>query len=311
MEHRKIQKTGGSTFTISLPNKWVKKQGLHKGSEIGIIELDNNDLVLRSDTAKEPKKIELNITPDMDIGFIIRLLITRYIQGHDTIHIISSEHIHSDIKKRIKDTIHLLIGLELFGDSDKALTFNVLLRQDIQIADTLYQMCDVSISSFNDLEEYMKNRDPDLVTGIIQRDDEVDKFYFLVLRQLSTMTGFVKTGWMTIASSVEGVADHIENIIELYSQIDDKTIKKNKQLMQSYSKLSGLYMDVIDALKSENPAGANEIANKAELFQQNTKKQLNNLLAKKIDPSVVLIYDSFGRIGEHISDIGEAIVNLS
>lgn len=41
-EKRKIQLTGGSTFTISLPIKWAREVGVRQGDELSLIQRGDN-----------------------------------------------------------------------------------------------------------------------------------------------------------------------------------------------------------------------------------------------------------------------------
>ena len=82
MEYRKIQVTGDSTYIISLPKTWVKKNKLDKGDVLSVVE-KGDEVVLRLKDEKE-KEFEVKIQTS-DAEFLSRLLITKYIQGYDTI----------------------------------------------------------------------------------------------------------------------------------------------------------------------------------------------------------------------------------
>ncbi|MFW6449319.1 MAG: AbrB/MazE/SpoVT family DNA-binding domain-containing protein, partial [Halobacteriota archaeon] len=44
METRKVQLTGGSTYTVSLPKPWARRNGIEAGSTLAFLE-DGNSLM--------------------------------------------------------------------------------------------------------------------------------------------------------------------------------------------------------------------------------------------------------------------------
>ncbi len=50
--HRKIQRTGGTTFIVSLPKKWVETHNLKEGDFITLV-VDNNEIVIKTREEKE------------------------------------------------------------------------------------------------------------------------------------------------------------------------------------------------------------------------------------------------------------------
>ncbi len=45
-EKRRVQLTGGSTYIVSLPIKWVRELGLNKGDEVLLLRHGKNSLLL-------------------------------------------------------------------------------------------------------------------------------------------------------------------------------------------------------------------------------------------------------------------------
>ncbi|HEY4657072.1 MAG TPA: AbrB/MazE/SpoVT family DNA-binding domain-containing protein, partial [Candidatus Bathyarchaeia archaeon] len=46
MEFRKLQMTGGASYTVSLPKEWVKEQGLKVGDVVAIIRGSDSSLTI-------------------------------------------------------------------------------------------------------------------------------------------------------------------------------------------------------------------------------------------------------------------------
>lgn len=307
MEQRRVQFTGGSTYTISLPSKWVKEQRLSKGAKLDIIEIDGAGILIRS--RKHDLIADISLTSNPDIDFITRMLITKYIQGYNSIRIISKDYIHPDIRKSVKGiTQRFIIGLEVFDEKANELTFTVLLHEAIGIEQIIDQMMNISLYSLNDVIAAGINNNTEISSDITQREYEIDKFYFLVLRQLFTSFEPKKIAWAQIAKSIERISDHTENIASLHPMIVKKIppdiITKYKKLPETYKRLRIL-------IESRDILEANAIITDIEKFQEIETEFLRKFIHKGIDPNLLLLVDNFKRINRYLSDIAEAVINLS
>ncbi len=304
MDYRKIQLTGESTYILSLPKKWVRKNKLNKGDVLSIIERGDN-LVLKP---REEKEIEAEISLEKkSLELISRSLITKYIQGFDTIVITSKKYISPEIRTGLKDISGLLIGMEQFGETSNELVFRMLMMERGDVVDTVLRMHMMSLSSLEELLRNItaENYNEHILKDIIQRDDEIDKFYFLVLRQLSSTGGYECSMWIQIAKSIERISDHIENIANLVIQGG----KVREEDIDVYKELIDMYSSVKFALMNKSSKRADEIINKVNDFRIKEKRIIRDIKEKECE--TLLIYESFRRIGEYISDIAEVVINMT
>lgn len=111
---RKIVKQGAATMMVSLPAKWVKKNGLEKGDEVDIDEIGNAIMVRNS--AKESKR-ETEISLGSLTESSVRTILTNtYRLGYDYIKInFKDKKILSMIDSVIKTQ---LIGFEIIKKAD-------------------------------------------------------------------------------------------------------------------------------------------------------------------------------------------------
>ena len=304
MEYRKIQLTGDSTYIVSLPKDWVRKNNLGKGDLLTIVE-KGNELQLKLKEKKE-KDIDIKIKT-RDAEFLARLLITKYIQGYDTIVFSSKEHVDPKIREHLIKVSTYLIGLEPFGETKDTITFKMLMKGGSNLMESIERMHDLSILSLKELMEDLENEayDESILNGIIQRDNEVDKFYFLILRQLSATNGFEAIIWAQIAKSIERISDHIETIAELTKE--GRRMKKED--LQVFKQYIDLYGDVMLTLKNLDLVMAEDILLKIEKIRAAGTSLKDNL--DGVGRKNILIYASLRRIGEYISDISESAINLS
>lgn len=185
MEMRKIQKTGGSTFVVSLPKKWVEREKLLKGSVVSIQEQKDNSLLITSGTYKERNKHEIEIHTNENLE---RRLIEKYLLGYDVISIKSDTKLFEKDKIQIKKFLHNLIGLEIIEEfSNRLVIQNLLNPEEVSVLKSLKRMYMVISVMHNDVITALEKNDHVLLRDVIQRDKEVNRLYFLVVRQIRTI----------------------------------------------------------------------------------------------------------------------------
>jgi phosphate uptake regulator len=175
------------------------------------------------------------------------------------------------------------------------------------ILESVERMHDMSILSLRELMENLEeeNYDENVMNGIIQRDNEIDKFYFLILRQLSASGGYESIAWVQIAKSIERVSDHVEHIANYVKE--GKKVRKED--ISYFKHIIDLYGDAMLTIKTGDLSMAEEILLKME--KQKTKDRDFMEKASQSGTKNILIYASLRRIGEYISDIAESVINLS
>lgn len=304
MDHRKIQVTGDGTYTISLPKSWVRKKGLGRGDAIAFVER-GDEIALRSGEGK-PGEFRVKVSTD-DAEFLSRLLITKYIQGYDSVVFYSDEHIDSSIRKSLVRSSDYLIGLELLGEGRNMLSFRMVVSDGGDMLECLGRMHGLSLLSLKELIGSMESGvcDDDVLDVIIDRDNEIDKLYFHILRLLSCGSGYEPVIWAQVTKGVERISDHIEDIAALAK--GGQRIRRQDAVV--FGQLVDLYADVFRTLQSGDMRLAEEILIKVQRFRADGANLKNSLRGD--DRKSIMAYAGFTRIGEYISDLAESAINLS
>src|SRR5437899_998585 len=91
VELRKLQMTGGASYTVSLPKKWVKEQGLKVGDVVAVLPRSDSSLTLVAHE-KIPsggdKAAEVTLAPSKeDREEILRTFVAQYLAGYDVVRI--------------------------------------------------------------------------------------------------------------------------------------------------------------------------------------------------------------------------------
>lgn len=190
MIRRKIQLSGRLTYIVSLPKKWVEKMRLRKGDEIIIYPQDDGTLILSpaiiSDEIKK-REITLDITgKPLDSESLERLLIAYYEAGYDTIRILNREVIPGKTRENIRKILRKLSGLEIIEERAREIVLQSFLDvTQIKIEKTLERMEIILKSMMSDLIFAIEEKNKKVLRNLMYRDDELDKFYSLLSKQVS------------------------------------------------------------------------------------------------------------------------------
>src|SRR6059036_3450761 len=80
-ETRKLQYTGGSSYIVSLPKKWIQDLGLKQGDHVVILRQGNSMLQIAPASkrvAKEQREATIEVSKENNPYFIARKLIALY-----------------------------------------------------------------------------------------------------------------------------------------------------------------------------------------------------------------------------------------
>jgi phosphate uptake regulator len=182
METRILQMTSGGSYLISLPKEWVKENGLSKGSQVGMIRLDQRTIMIDSAAMERPKPKQVEVKMSGDVG---RELTASYLSGYDRVLVRSGSTITHAQKEAIRQSASHLAGMEVIDEtSDSLLLANLVVPEDLSVEDVMRRMHQIGSSMLQDAIAALVGGDPSLAKNVIERDDALDRLYFLVIRLL-------------------------------------------------------------------------------------------------------------------------------
>jgi phosphate uptake regulator len=333
-EARKLQMTGGSTYIISLPKKWVARNQLRKGSSLILREERDGSLSLApSGLAKQEKKEDafIKVSKKDESDAIIRKVVSAYLVGYNLIHLRaqSQEQLSSQQRNALKDFARrYLVGTEIVTDTPSELTLQILLSYpELTVESALRRMSIITSSMHRDSMTALRELDNQLAKAVIGTDTEVDRFNLYIIRQLKlaianpriiTEIGLAGArdclGYRLITKSVERTADHAvsiaENVLLLKKHIDDETFRK----IEDMSTLAiSAFEDAIDSLFKHDFNLAENVIERTKEIAKLEKEAV--LSSQKIEieeiASLRLLIESVRRTAEYASDIAEIVLNLN
>jgi len=186
MNTRKVLEMGGGTLLISLPKDWAKRNGVKKGATVAVDELSARKLIVRpiEDVAEKPREITVEY-PGEDLSEVMNDITGAYLLGFDVIRVVGKKVISREDRARMKSTIARLVGLEIMDEDSKMVTVQFLLESSAIIPERIVRrMSSILDGMLRDMAEGLTKRDSKLLALVAERDDEVDRLYFLLVRAI-------------------------------------------------------------------------------------------------------------------------------
>jgi phosphate uptake regulator len=239
MEFRKLIRFGNSSFVVSIPKKWIKKNRLGKGDVMYIDENKDGNLLLapKEPPEPEPRTFKLNIT-DLSLSRIKREISSAYINNYQYYELINKKTFEDPME--IKDILTYFIGIEIMEETNnRILVKDFVDVKMVSIEELMKKMHLLLQSMFEDLHVFE-------LTNLRSREKEIDKLFFLIrklvlynlnnpnLMQLNkkTTADFLILREVTIA--IEEMGDEIKHL----AGILEKNFKK-EDIAPDYFELIG------------------------------------------------------------------------
>jgi phosphate uptake regulator len=333
-ETRKLQFTGGSTYIISLPKKWIDQNQLTKGSVIKVREEESGLLsIIPTETVTQQRRDDaiIKVSPKDHPDMVIRKTVSAYLVGYNLIHIKAESQKQLSAKQRLEVknfSRNMLVGTEIVTDTPEELALQVLLSYpELSIQSALRRMSIITASMHRDAITALKDLDHQQAKEVATTDNEVDRFNLYIVRQLKTAIQnprIIKEiglqnardclGYRLVTKAVERTADHAasiaDNVLQLSKQLETETVEK----LEEMSNIAvSMFETAIEALFRQDYALAESIVEKTKDVISLEKEAV--VSSQKMDveeaPYLRLIIESVRRTAEYASDIAEIVLNLT
>ncbi|SDY50812.1 phosphate signaling complex PhoU family protein [Halobellus clavatus] len=322
VETRKVQVTGGSTFTVSIPKEWATENDVSAGSVVEFYP-EGDSLFLAPANEEERTEGTLDVT-DLAGDELTRAVMTMYVSGFDIINLESSR-ITTSQRRTIREATQSLVGLEVLEETrDSVVIRDLLDSAELSIHTAVRRMRLISLSMLSDAVDGLAELDTDMARDVIQRDDDVDRLWMVVSRifraTLRTPKAAEELGlprevcfdYQSAARQLERVADHATKIahltLELEKPVPEEVVDA---LYELHEEARAIIDDGMDALLAEDGDESTRLANDARESVQlldERARQIDELL-RDLDPAraqmLGLIVDSVSRSADYGGNIAE------
>jgi len=329
MESRKIQRVGYSTFSVSLPKRWVKDMRLKQGDLVMLLPEKDGSLKLVPSSMAERKKQteEYVINADLceETGMLERLIVGNYILGRDIFSVVSSTRISREQVDEVRRISHRLMGLGIVQETAEQIDLQCSIDPTRFKVDMLLRRLSVIASTIHtEAMEALTETDHEMAEDAIRREDEADMMYWLSLRLLISAqrdhTIADKIGledpsqilyYALISRYLELIADRAAFIAKMTIDLQTgKEKKASKHLMNRISNLAELahnvFLRAMDCVFTENIEISNNLLEIARAIRNEHEILMNELGELPILRTVVL---ELNRIADHGSSIAVIVIN--
>jgi len=331
-DFRKVQVTGGNSFVVSLPKTWVNDVGLRASDPVAVlVQPDSSLLIVPRRDIRAPSRSEavLEASQGLDKDFLLRHFISYYLAGYDTIRI-TLGRADGGLRGFIREGIRRkLVGVEIIEESSGGILTQCLSGYvDLPLKKALERMAIIAGGMLTDSVAVLQGGGKGLATEVVERDDEVDRFYHFLLRQLNIAVrdrsviqeiGLTSTrdclGYRLVVKSVERVADHAAGIAQQAEELQNLSEPAVKRITEMTAMARKVFDSAISALLRLDGKTAEEAIAKAKDVVQLEGKLSSEVLAPRMSGSQIaslkLMLESIRRTAEYGADIAEVAIDLT
>ncbi|WP_010479914.1 phosphate signaling complex PhoU family protein [Thermococcus zilligii] len=302
MEFRRIQFTGRSSYIVSLPKKWVLENNLKQGDIVPlVINPDGSITILPKEPRGGGEKKELEVSKEYSPDMAVRLVVSAYIQGYNTLEIRFLDEMPS-YKVEIRKVLQLLPGIEIILDEPHRIIAKSLLdEKGVNLREILIRIRSIVLSMIEDLELLANNPgESEILRDLNDLENELDRFYFLTIRTVNKLLSrgispedsdivrrdFDLIGILFIARNIERIGDHIVRISEKPEVLD-------------YSRLGEFFTAFMERIYDRDLRTIDRLMLELKKIIQST------------DSKKSTARESYRRILEYLENIGETVINMA
>ena len=305
METRKIQLIAGTTYTVSLPKDWVKKNHLKEKNELVLYETNDRSLIITPQNVATNKSTEINLNIDDYLNNIDQILFSVYYLGFENINLFSKKGISKDAAIRIRKTLAHMSGTEItYEDKNKIIIKVFLDKSKIDIMQVIYRIILIIESSISSLLGEFN------IEEIRMNENEIDRLYHLISKIISlslTDAGILQSSNINYSSLIPSyflIGKKLENIADNINHISEYLNSSKSQFEHS--------KEILLFIKDEMDKCANAIIGKKKnVFEKLPSEKIKhiNSLILGIKDKVILNYAE--DIIRYTVDVEEEIVIIS
>jgi phosphate uptake regulator len=321
METRKVQVTGGSTYTVSLPKTWATDNGVSGGSVVEFYPED--DALLLTPRREEEKSEGVLDIAGLEGEQLTRAVITMYVSGFDII-TLETARVSAAQRRSIREAAQGLVGLEVIGETSERVQLQDLLdSSELSMYNAITRMRLVATTMLGDAVTALVENDDDLAADVVQRDDDVDRLWAMVSRVFRSVlrdpSAAAEIGldretcfdYHSSARQLERVADHATKIANHAQELGDIPEAAGESLQALYGEALEVIDAAMDALLEDDNEQATRLANDARGRVESVDHHARDVDSqiRELDPQQAqllgLVLDSLTRSADYGGNIAE------
>jgi phosphate uptake regulator len=333
LEARKVQRVGYSTLTVSLPRDWVQDVRLKAGDIVSIKREDDGSLKLIPGAERKREEVK-NVIVNADLcsspNLLTRVITGNYILGHDTIQVVAKDELKKAHIEEIRATTQRVTGLSIVEQTLKQITLQSFVDPTRFPIYGLMRRLHIITSSMLDASiKALVERRPEVAGEVTHMEEESDKIYWLIVRQLllairdrsaASKLGIESplhiVGNRVVAKTLEEMADSAENISNEVLALKDQEMA-SETILNDIAKFSAQIIKIsehsFEAFLTGEMKLANEAVEKVETAENDERKLTQKVLTHVEDVTVAaslrIMIRNLGQIAKYCRILGEVTIN--
>jgi phosphate uptake regulator len=325
---RRIQKTGGSTYIVSLPKNWVTAHGLNAGDVLVFTPRPDGSLTLYAEEGPrdESARRVVSVSNDMPKDHLFRLLVAEYIAGAPLLEVRTEGRMNARTREIVRGFAQRMIGPEILEETAEAVVLqDVVGANPLPIPSVIRRMHQMVRAMQSDAMTAFSQRDAQIARDVVERDWEVDRLHWFVQKQVTTalrdarmLTSLGLTlpdcsTYLLASRVLERIADHAVRIGETVEMLGKEVPPEAllRELTRLSETASTALSSALDSLESRDVEAANEVVDAAKRVTREREAILRELTTKRGRLAVALAYvlESLERSAFYASDLAEIAMN--
>lgn len=266
MDLRRLQKTSDGTFFVTIPKSWVVRNKLEKGAILSFSERKDGKILAEPYGEQERKISTVTLTPS---PLLQREIEERYLLGYDVFEIISQQSINSEARESVRKITRSLVGLEIVEEDARKIVVQCLIEPSLLFPDKILRRLHlITLGMQKDAVVSFVRGDSKAAHTVIERDEDVDRLYFLLVRVVRAALTDPAIGeklavspidcldYRILASFVEKFADYATDIARsTWPRTGGKEIDGTiRSIDRAGAILNGMHKDAVEAVFTRNLA---------------------------------------------------------
>ena len=327
-QNRKLQVSGGSTYIVSLPKVWVEQMSLSSGDSVSMTKNENNSLTIfpNSDSAGLGRAAVAVGPKDSDES-IRRKIVAMYLAGYKSIKIMAKgislgPGQISAIRSFARSS---MIGTEIIESNPEYVTIQTLTRlPELTFEVALRRMRTMTVDMHREALEALRTGDLEYAEEVVRLDDEMDRFTFYMLRNLTVAVanaGMLQEMFLdspvdclhyrTVIARMERIADHAALIAKrvkyLAGPAEPETISGIRDLSES---AMGAFDKAIEALIRSDYRMAEAVSESVVRIGRMQEEMMMSVKDPAPNATVIkFVLEGIRRSAEYTADIAEVVMD--
>lgn len=257
METRKVQLSGGTTYTISLPKQWAREHGIDSDSLVALHPNGDASLLVKViNESNQPDRTAVVDVATANLDALEQQIVALYMVGFDSITLCDRTGFTDDQRRTVDSVISGLSGFELLEVTETRIQVKSLVNaENVDVRKSALRLRLVALSMLDDAFTAITERDSELARDVVRRDSEADKLFAMVTRHfrrsLSDLHEVEKLAYSRdelfeyyyACRQFERVADHAEKLVTFVR--DDKP-PIPESLVTSIGEFGGTARGILD-----------------------------------------------------------------